>query len=192
VGVAHFANCPFCGITPAGAAYPQYDLSAPKASEANLVREFGEPKARFLQLMRILGRPVKTIELTYAIGEEISAGLGYSSGQVMQRLERSGLAEKNEREEHQQSTWSLTKLGTIVSSLVDQFWSPPDPNEAEARMRVRFEERAARLRGISDQELVPTNRAIFLVIAEAGVVATQSIPTDLSPFFHPPMSRVPG
>ena len=86
----------FCGLTPKGAAHPDYDLNASKVKPVDLVSEIGEINSRYLQAMRVLGGTARTIELTYALTEASGARSG--SGQIMQKLEQVGLVQRVEKQ----------------------------------------------------------------------------------------------
>jgi DNA-binding MarR family transcriptional regulator len=180
----------FCGVTPAGVTHEDYDLAAPKANPVDFIAEIGEIKSIFLQALRVLGGSARTIELTYAIGEDIFESVGYSSGQVMQRLELSGLVQRTKRK-GEQVPHSLTKTGQYVASLVDQFIPPPAAAELRARIARRMEEKAEKLRGREwdgGYSLPPTYRAILAVVTDAGEIATPGIPEKMAVRFVNPRS----
>src|SRR6478735_2985526 len=97
-----------------------------KASPVDFVSEMGEIKSKFLQAIKVLGGSAKTVELTYALGEEIFGDAGYSSGQVMQRLQLSGLVERiSAKDQKGYGAFKLTRTGEYVASVIDRFLPPP-------------------------------------------------------------------
>jgi DNA-binding MarR family transcriptional regulator/DNA-binding PadR family transcriptional regulator len=180
----------FCGITPLGIAYPDYDSSIAKATPVAFVSELGEIKSRFLQAMKLLGGTAKTIELTYALGEEIFGDAGYSSGQVMQRLQKSGLVEHASAKKHKEHrAYRLTRTGEYVASVVDRFLPPPSRQLLKQRIEERLQLKSEKLRGVwGGYSLPPTYRAILTVIVEEKQILTQSIPSKMGVKFANPKS----
>ena len=82
--------------------------------------------------MRVLGCAVKTAELTQALGSEIIDGVGYESGHVDQRLERSGLVERVDNDSLTHGSYRLTRKGG--ASVVDRYFAPPTRPELQARI----------------------------------------------------------
>jgi predicted transcriptional regulator len=178
----------FCGITPAGVSHKDYDAAMAKAAASDFIGELGVIKAKFLQAVRLLGGTVKTIEITYALGEEIFNGVGYSSGQVMQRLEISELVRRLPRKGSEQPRYSLTKTGEYVSSIVDQFLPPTSVDHLKASVRQRVAQKAELFRRPSDYRIPPTYRAILDVLVEFGAISTQHIPEKMKVQFANPKS----
>ena len=115
----------------------------------------GQIRAKFLQAMRILGGAAKTIEVTYAIEEGLFDDVGYSSGQVMQRLELSGLVQRTSKKGKEQRAFTLTRTGEYVASLIDQFIAPPNYPELRERISRRTEQKAERLRAAWHEYSMP-------------------------------------
>ena len=153
----------FCGITPAGVASPDCDPSAPKMPAVDFVKEIGTIKCTFLRTLRVLGGAARTIDLTYAIGEQIFDGASYSSGQVMQRLEISGLIQRRgERRAKAQSAYELTRTGEYVAAVIDKYLPVPNAAEVKAKIVSRHERRAVRLRQSLQEELRTSRRRFDL------------------------------
>jgi DNA-binding HxlR family transcriptional regulator len=137
-----------------------------------------------------LGGSAKTIELTYALGEEIFGDAGYSSGQVMQRLQRSGLVEHASATKHKEHrAYRLTRTGEYVASVVDRFLPPPSLQLLKQRIEERLQLKSEKLRGVwGGYSLPPTYRAILTVIVEEKQILTQSIPSKMGVKFANPKS----
>jgi predicted transcriptional regulator len=180
----------FCGITPLGVEYPDYNSSAAKASPVDFISEMGEIKSKFLQAMKVLGGSAKTIELTYALGEEIFGEAGYSSGQVMQRLQRSGLVERiSARGQKGYRAFRLTRTGEYVASVIDRFLPPPSLGHLQERIDARLQLKSEKLRSLwGGYSLPPTYRAILKVIVTEGQASTSSIPGKMHVKFANPRS----
>jgi DNA-binding MarR family transcriptional regulator len=183
----------FCGITPLGLNYPEYDCSVAKAKPVNFVAEFGEIKSKFLQAMRVLGGEARTIELTYALETDIFDDVGYSSGQVIQRLEKSGLVQRAEgaKNSKKHGAFRLTRTGEYVASVIDRYLAPRTERELKERIDRRLYLKAEKLRGVwgnSVDTLAPTHRAILKVIASEEQIPTQLIPEKMEVKFANPRS----
>ena len=134
----------FCGLTPKGAAHPDYDLNASKVMPVDLVSEIGEINSKYLQAMRVLGGTARTIELTYALTEASGARSG--SGQIMQKLEQVGLVQRVKNKALRQNSHSLTETGRRIAVHLDEHIDPPERRSLEASIKRRMEERASTLR----------------------------------------------
>jgi len=180
----------FCGITPLGVEYPDYNSSAAKASPVDFVSEMGEIKSKFLQAIKVLGGSAKTVELTYALGEEIFGDAGYSSGQVMQRLQLSGLVERiSAKDQKGYGAFKLTRTGEYVASVIDRFLPPPSLSHLQERIETRLQLKSEKLRRLWGRYSLPASyRAILKVIVNEGQASTSSIPSKMEVKFANPQS----
>ena len=183
----------FCGVTPQGVTYPDYDELVTKAKSVNFADELGAIKSRFLQAMRVLGGTARTIELTYALDEEMFDGMGYSSGQVMQRLEIIGLIQRSKADRNKkQGAFRLTRTGEYVASVIDRYIAPPTEQELLDKIERRVQLKAEKLREAwghsSEFPLVQTQRAILKVLVSEHQICTQLIPEKMEVKFENPRS----
>jgi hypothetical protein len=180
----------FCGITPLGVEYPDYNSSAAKATPVNFISEMGEIKSKFLQAMKVLGGSARTIELTYALGEEIFGDAGYSSAQVMQRLQKCDLVERaSAKHQKGHGAFKLTRTGEYVASVIDKFLTPPSLKHLQDRIEQRLQLKSEKLRNLWGSYLLPpTYKAILKVIVDEGQALTSSIPSKMDVKFTNPRS----
>ncbi|MGO4704244.1 hypothetical protein AB4072_00505 [Microvirga sp. 2MCAF38] len=135
----------YAGLTPRGLNHPQYDEAARKALAADLVHDFGPTRTKFLQALSVLGE-VYTRDVTYALPPDIFQGVQYSSGQMIQRLERSGLIEKGKRKAGKHGTYKLTAKGRFTVAVLNKTNQVPTLVEIKENIERRREANKKHLR----------------------------------------------
>lgn len=129
-------------LTPLGLAHPQYRPDeALETLPADVYEAFGSVRAAFLQILHVLG-PLRTIDLTYAIPEELLEGQSRSSGQYVQALEREELVEPLSTDGGH-ARYALTDRGALAAGLIGLAHVPPSASE----LRLQIDRRRARRRG---------------------------------------------
>ncbi|MEP9378425.1 hypothetical protein ABLE91_17040 [Aquabacter sp. CN5-332] len=138
-------NRSYAAITPRGLDHPQYDRDAVKVTTADPLRDFGRLRARFIQILDVLGE-AKTIDLTYGLPFKKDIGRANGSGQVVQRLTQSGLIQKISVESGRHSGYRLTKKGEFVAAVLKKHIPEIDVSALHERIRMGHEGRIREIR----------------------------------------------
>jgi DNA-binding transcriptional ArsR family regulator len=185
----------YVGITPRGLQHPQYDRNAVKASAADIVKDFGEARVRFVQMLQVLDS-ARTIDLTLALPEDYFGGQASKSGQIVQRLEISNLIEEiADNEKGKQPFYRLSDKGHFVAGILSRV---RQPESAAVLRKIIVGRRAAyveRLRAVRTavQETQlgaasPTQAAIVRALREHGRLSTTEIISKMDISFKNPRS----
>lgn len=124
----------FFWITTSGLAYQDREPAASKAPAADVTRSFGKKGAVFIEALAVLGE-ARTTDLTSALpADEQWPKRSSYSGQTVQRLIRTGLAERIDRMPARKGCYRLTHAGRRAAALIASRRCPPARDDLEARM----------------------------------------------------------
>jgi hypothetical protein len=185
----------YVGITPRGLQHPQYDRNAVKASAADIVKDFGEGRVRFVQMLQALGS-ARTIDLTFALPEGYFNGQARKSGQIIQRLEMSNLIEETVgNEKGKQPFYQLSEKGHFVAGILSRV---RQPESAGALRKIIIDRRAAYIERIRAVQTAgretqfgvasPAQAAIVQALREYGRLSTTEIISKMDISFKNPRS----
>jgi DNA-binding MarR family transcriptional regulator len=136
----------YAAITPKGLQHPQYDGSAPKVAAADIINDFGETRAKFIQMLHVLGS-AQTIDLTYALPKAYFGGKSWTSGFVIQRLERLDLIEVSTTDQRsKRPSYRLTEKGRHVAGILSRLREPIPADDLRAIIAARRREYTEGLR----------------------------------------------
>jgi DNA-binding MarR family transcriptional regulator len=100
-----------------------------------------------------------------------------------------GLIERVATEGKQQGGYVLTRAGTYLASLIDQYIAPRDQGELRELIAQRMEQKAARLRGVGhESSMTRSFRSILEVVVARGQITTSLIPDQMAVKFENPHS----
>jgi DNA-binding transcriptional ArsR family regulator len=183
----------YVSITPRGLQHPQFEKSAIKAAAADVVSDFGEVRVRFLEIIAAIG-PVRTIDITYAMPQQLMEEASVSSGRIIQRLTVSGLTEKCEAEEGRHPLYKLTEYGSFVAAMISKGRKQSDAHSLLDLIRSRHAAKSDRLRTISlsRREWVGvgshTQESIIRTLRAHGRLSTTEIAAKMDVPFQNPRS----
>jgi DNA-binding MarR family transcriptional regulator len=185
----------YVGITPRGLQHPQYDRNAVKAPAADIVKDFGEVRVRFVQMLQVLGS-ARTIDLTFALPKGYFDDRARKSGQIIQQLEMSNLIEEAAgNEKGKQPFYRLSEKGDFVAGILSRV---RQPEPADALSKIITDRRAAYIEGLRAVQTggreaplgaaSPTQAAIIRALREHGRLSTTEIISKMDISFKNPRS----
>ncbi len=151
--VANFKLGPrrYVGITSKGLQHPQYDAGAPKAAAADIIKDFGEARVRFIQMLCVLGS-ARTIDLTFALPRGYFEGKSWTSAHVIQRLERLNLIEVSTTDQgSKRPSYRLTERGCHVAGILSRVSLPIPADDLREIIAARRRDYTERLRSRREQ-----------------------------------------